>query len=166
MVCTRCKALMYPYKSGSTGNHAKGYCSDGAPVKFGWQSKWKLSEKDKQAGPLWPLPSGIFTAGESFHPVAFFKAMRDIYQKAFVDPRPHPSQPDPLLEYEGFASFLQQKTVVLADGASLFELPRYTNIVWPSQFSEESKQALLYTHNDLPHLRLTCLQPVTDETVQ
>lgn len=147
---------MYPgSKENLELNHTKGYCSDGAPVRFGWQAKFRLTDKEKTAGPIWPQPLGIFVAGESFHPLVFLKTLWIMYDMMFVQARP---RQELLLEYLGFATLLQQYTQTLAEGSILFKLPPHTDIVFPSGFSQESKETLVVQHDGTPHLRLDCLR--------
>ncbi|THH23181.1 hypothetical protein EUX98_g7992 [Antrodiella citrinella] len=160
MVCSRCKTLMYPGGRNSELNHAKGHCSDGAPVKFGWQGKLQVKEKDKLPGPLFPLPRGIFMNGESFHPLVFLSTLHDVYDKVFVES--HPIK-ELYLEYDAFIGFLHERTIRISDsGSYLFNIPPFVDIVFPSQISDESRNALIVQHAGHPHLRLDCLRDDLD----
>lgn len=163
MVCTRCKTLMYPGERNSTLNHAKGYCSDGAPVKYGWQGKLHMKEKNKIPGPPWPQPQGIFVHGDSFHPLVFLSTLHNMFIRVFVEAQP---ASDLQLEYEAFAALLHQRAVVVpTDGSILFDIPPHVDIVFPSHIPDDSRRALVVQHAGRPHLRLDCLRDTTNDIV-
>jgi hypothetical protein len=125
---------MYPGPSGSSENHRKGVCSDGVNPSL------KTIE--------WPQPQGIFTNGTHFHPIAFLKTLREVYE-AFVIHRAHGDAVP--MEHEAFARLLASRTVVGEGDAILFRLFDLT-------IDSSTPDTLIVTHNEVKHLRLDCLR--------
>jgi hypothetical protein len=107
--CTRCKTIKYPGPAGSPENHKKASCSDGfKPTLSG------------DTVPIWPLPSGIFTAGTKFHPLVFLAQVRELYQRLVLD---QVSAVDLSLEEDAFFTLVKSRVVVNPDnGAVLFKM--------------------------------------------
>lgn len=88
---------MYPNGRNGEGNHKRGVCSDGGPVKV-----------KNDASPPWPQPHGIFNAETSeFGVVPFLTAVQVLYQKSIVEKVP---RNDFSMEMEAFASMFMART--------------------------------------------------------
>ena len=85
---------MYPGPEGSPLNHKRAYCSDGV----------KQVSKASEEVPPWPQSQGIFTAGKTFHPQAFYTTVQDIY-KWYCIPGAKPP-PITIMEAVAFAKLL------------------------------------------------------------
>ena len=94
---------------GSSLNHKKGYCGDG--VK-------QVSKADEV--PPWPQPQGIFTAGKTFHPQAFYVTVQDIYERYCIPG----AEPPPIASMEAvaFAKLLASRIHTFDNGAIGFRL--------------------------------------------
>src|SRR5882757_1805576 len=73
-ICSCCHIMTY---SGSSENHKRGYCANGA-----CQAKMK----DEDDTPDWPQPQArvIYVKGTDFHPVGFLKTPWDMHEKVVV----------------------------------------------------------------------------------
>ena len=101
---------MYPGPEGSSLNHKRAYCSDGV----------KQVSKAGDEVPPWPQPQGIFTAGRTFHPQAFYTTVQDIYERYCIPG----AEPPPITTMEGiaFAKLLASRIRAFDDGAIGFRL--------------------------------------------
>ncbi|THH31610.1 hypothetical protein EUX98_g2599 [Antrodiella citrinella] len=138
MTCTRCHTLMYPGPTGSTINHKRGYCSDGAPVRL------------KCGSPRipYPQPAGIFTKAEHFHHLPFLMAVRELHRRVTDE---HESATDMTMEYTSFSALLGARLVQIGDDF-LFRL--YTSM----SIDEKAVGGLTVMHNGLRYLRVDCLR--------
>jgi hypothetical protein len=81
--------IMYPGPTGAVENHKKGYCSDGVKQTLEQSRQNQDPPQPNQsvsiASPRWPQPSGIFTNGTQFHPVAFLHKIGEMYEKVVIE---------------------------------------------------------------------------------
>ena len=88
---------MYPNGRNGEGNHKRGVCSDGGPVKL-----------KNDSSPPWPQPHGIFNAENSECAVVpFLTAVQLLYQKSIVE---KVARSDFSMEMEAFASMFMART--------------------------------------------------------
>ncbi|KAJ7668743.1 hypothetical protein DFH06DRAFT_1378734 [Mycena polygramma] len=107
--CKRCKTIKYPGPTGAAENHKLAYCSDG----------FRPATKNDYL-PIWPLPTGIFTAGKEFHPRAFLAHVRELYEALITHKI---DRGDFTMEQEAFFQLLEKRTVVdSTSGAVMFKL--------------------------------------------
>jgi hypothetical protein len=100
---------MYPGPEGSSLNHKRAYCSDG--VK-------QVSKVDEV--PPWPQPHGVFTAGKTFHPQAFYVTLQDTYER-YCMPSAEPA-PTPTMETVAFVRLLASRIRTFNDNVIGFRL--------------------------------------------
>ena len=113
-VCTRCNKLMYPAKQGSSLNHKKQYCSDGAlqkarsvEVRINGQTIKVVDE-----APPYPQPEGVFVGGTEFHVTRFLAEVSSLYERVVV------RQEMLGMQDLALASLLHQRTLVVPASAS------------------------------------------------
>ncbi|KAG2158792.1 uncharacterized protein EDB93DRAFT_1245361 [Suillus bovinus] len=94
--------------------------------------------------PPWPQPPGIFSEGKHFHPCAFLKTVKQIYEQVFL----RPSGESPALEQEAFATMLLDRSTTLESRTVLFKL--YEEL----EIDGTTLDALLTVHNGVKHLRV------------
>ncbi|KAG1721189.1 hypothetical protein EDB19DRAFT_1646626, partial [Suillus lakei] len=134
---SHCKTIMYPAPENSEENHRRGFCADGAK---------QVSKCE--APPPWPQPPGIFSEGKHFHPHAFLKTVKQIYEQVFL----RPSGESPALEQESFVRMLLDWSTTLESGTVLFKL--YEEL----EIDGSMPDVLLTMHGGVKHLRVEYLQ--------
>ena len=134
---------MYPGPTGSLDNHKKGYCSDGVRQKA-------KAESNDGALPEWPQPSGIFTNGTHFHPIAFLSKIRQLYDKVVEGTI---SETEYSMEDEAFSRLLSSR-IHSWEGKSFFRT--YDLEV---ALDESVPADLLVEIDGVKSLRVDCLGP-------
>jgi hypothetical protein len=114
-----------------------GFCADSTKQVF----------KNKPPPPWTQLP-GIFSEGKRFHPHAFLKTVKQIYEQVFL----WPSGESPALKQEAFAMMLLDWSTTLKEGTVLFKL--YEEL----EIDNSMPDALLTVHNGIKHLHIEYLQ--------
>ncbi|TFY52964.1 hypothetical protein EVG20_g10326 [Dentipellis fragilis] len=182
--CSRCCMVKYPYEKGSPLNHKKHCCADGVKSTLqGGSRKGEGKKAPKQAAPLiptgsgpqepaqphatpskvppkeilpsYPQPCGIFSNGSHFHPLAFLKAVHDMYMKVIVGDIPASGLD---MEEQEFASMFANCSVHV-DGYVLFRLFDYLT---------ESPQITdhVVMHEGARHLRIDLLKDMAATALQ
>ncbi len=151
-MCSRCQKLMYPGAQGADINHKKAFCSDGARQARRTIEKVIHGQTTKivDEPPPYPQPAGIFTGGNTFHPMVFLQEVRILYERII-------EQKDAVTMQDlAFASMLNDRTLQLeaSDGYPamvLFKL--FPTLTLAGTFP----QHVLVDYEDMRYLRMDCL---------
>ena len=95
---------MYPGPEGSSLNHKWAYCNDGI----------------RQVSKVDEVPRGVFTAGKTFHPQAFYVPLQDTYER-YCMPSADPA-PTPTMEAVAFIRLLASRIRTFNDNVIGFRL--------------------------------------------
>ena len=140
---------MYPGKEGSTLNHRKGYCSDGARQKSQQVEKVMNGQTIKIVDhpPPYPQPSGIFTDGKNFFPMRLIHEVSSLYERVVVRKETLGMQDLAL------ASMLHQRTLMLPV-SEVNPRPLALFKLFPSLTTGDCPAHLLVKYEDVDYLSL------------
>ncbi len=143
---------MYPGKQGTELNHRKGVCSDGAWQKARTAEKVVNGQTVKivDESPQYPQPAGVFSNGDTFHPVAFLQEVQTLYERVVL--RTDAVTMQDLV----FANMLQQRSLVIpaeGDHCSMVLFKLFPGLKVAGTFPE----SFLVDYDGSGYLRMDCL---------
>ncbi|KAJ7124766.1 hypothetical protein C8R43DRAFT_898805 [Mycena crocata] len=132
-------------------NHKLRYCSDGFRPTL---------EDDTPA--VWPLPSGIFTKGATFHPLIFLSNVRELHQRLVIE---QAKQEDLSMEQDAFRQLLESRVIVDSDtGAVMFKMFNAETFKVPD--SDRIPAELYVDYNGAHYLYINSLRDTAPVTVE
>ncbi|KAI1781854.1 hypothetical protein LXA43DRAFT_907485 [Ganoderma leucocontextum] len=114
--CHRCLSIMWAHGEGNSGNHKKGYCSDGV------RQKPPTVDGVVEELPPWPQPNDIFTMGTQFWPKRFNRTVRELYDMVTDGERFGGLK---AMEFAAFADMLRARLVVVPATATQASCVRF-----------------------------------------